>query len=74
VEQEESLGRLGADGVSLVLEELREPGGLARPLGVVDIDLAPPRIRDHDPDQPGPDDEPDDEQPPVELGVHRREV
>ena len=28
-------------------------------------------VGDDEPDQPGSDDEPDDEQPPIELGVHR---
>jgi hypothetical protein len=74
MEQQEALGGLGADGVALVLEQLREPGGLARSFGIVDVALAPARVGDPDPHQPGPHDEPDDEQPPVELGVHRREV
>ena len=39
----------------------------------VDIRIATARIEHHEPDQPGSDHEPDDEQPPVELGIHRRE-
>ena len=34
--------------------------------------LAPARVHDDEPDQPGSDDEPDDEQPDVELGIHPR--
>jgi hypothetical protein len=74
MELEEPLGDLWADRVTLVLEHAREPQRFARPLRLVDIDLAPARVHDHDPDEPGADDKPDDEQPPVELGVHRREV
>jgi hypothetical protein len=49
---------------------LGDPLGLAITLGFVDVDLAAARIRHDEPDQAGPDDEPDDQQPPVELGVH----
>ena len=31
-------------------------------------------VTDDEPDESRPHDEPDDEQPPIELGVHRREV
>jgi len=74
MQREEALCSLGADAVALVFEELRQPGGLTRAFVLVDIDLASSRVHHHDPHQPGPDDEPDDEQPPIELGVHRREV
>ena len=75
VEREQALGGLGADVAALVLEHPREPERLARPLG---RRRCRPRAAaspsTHEPHQPGPHDEPDDEQPPVELGVHRREV
>ena len=74
MEQEESLRGLWADHAPFVLEHPRQPERLTRPLSVIDVDLAPARVHDDDPDEPGPDDEPDDEQPPIELGVHRREV
>ena len=38
----------------------------------VDLGFAPARIHDDEPDQPGSDDEPDDEQPDIELGIHSR--
>jgi hypothetical protein len=74
MEGQETLRDLRTDVDTVVLERPRQPEGLAQPLSIVDIDLTPPRVHDDDPDEPGPDDEPDDEQPPVELGVHRREV
>lgn len=74
MEREEPLGRLGGDVVALILEAGRQPARLLGTLVVVDIDLAPSLIRDHEPDEPGSHDEPNHEQPPTELGVHRREV
>jgi hypothetical protein len=74
MEQEEAFGRLGRD-VEPVLPELgRQPERLAWQLLGIDVLIAPSRVHHHEPDQPGSHDEPDDEQPPVELGVHRREV
>ena len=74
MELQEALDRRGAEIVTLVLEHARQPKSFTGPLGLVDVDLAPTRVHQHDPDEARPDDEPDDEQPPVELGVHRREV
>ena len=74
MEREEPLGRLGADVVTFVLEAGRQPERFLGALIVVDIDVAPSLIRDHEPDQPGSHDEPDHQDPPIELGVHRREV
>ncbi len=71
---QEALGGLRRDVVPLIGQDRGQPGRLARPFGVVDVDLAPARIEDDEPDEPSPHDEPDDEQPPVEFGVHRREV
>lgn len=69
MEHQKPFGDLGADKATLVLEHPRQPEGFTRPLGIVDVDLAPARVHDDDPDEPRPDDEPYDEQPPVELGV-----
>ena len=74
MEEEQALGGLRADLVTLVRQHPRQPEGLARPLPLVDVDIAPPAVHEDEPDQPSSHDEPDDEQPPVELGVHRREV
>ncbi len=74
MEEEQALRDLRADGLPLVRQHARQPQRFARPLLVVDVDLASTRVHQHEPDQPGSHDEPDDEQPPVELGVHRREV
>ena len=74
VEQRAGGRRLRADVVAVLAQDGRQPGRLARPLDRVDVRLAPARVHHDEPDQPGSDDEPDDEQPPVELGVHRRGV
>ena len=52
----------------------RQPQRLARGFVRIDVRLASSRVEDDEPDQPGSDHEPDDEQPPIELGIHRREV
>jgi hypothetical protein len=49
---------------------LRDPARLALAFGFALVDLSAPRIGHDEPHQPGADDEPDDQQPPVELGVH----
>jgi hypothetical protein len=74
MEEQESLRGVGWDLESVLCQLRGQPHRLARQLVRVDVLLAPARVHDHEPDQPGSDDEPDDEQPPVELGVHRREV
>jgi len=74
MQRQEAVGHLGADMVALVREAGRQPQGLSRALVGVDIHLATALVREHEPDKPGPHDEPDHQHPPVELGVHRREV
>ena len=74
VEQEQSIGRLGADVVAVLGQDGGQPGGLARSLDRVDLDVAPSGIHDDEPDQTGSHHQPDDEQPAVELGIHRGEV
>jgi hypothetical protein len=63
-----------ADVVALLAQDGGQPEGLAWSFLVIDVLLAPARVGHHEPDQAGPDDEPDDEQPPIELGVHRGRV
>jgi hypothetical protein len=74
VELQQAVRRLGRDRPSLPAEDRRQPDRLARPLVRLDVGIASSRVGDDEPDQPGSDDEPDDEQPPVELGVHRHRV
>ena len=74
MEHQQTVGRLGADVEPVLVQHRRQPGRLARALDGVDLALAPARVHDDEPDQPGSQDEPDDEQPDVELGIHPREV
>ena len=70
---EQAMGRRRGHVGALLGQDRGQPQRLAR-LGRVDVRSAPSGVEDHEPDQPGSDHEPDDEQPPVELGIHRREV
>jgi len=74
VEFKQALSGLRRNVVPLIDQDRGQPGGLAAALLVLDVHLAPTRIEDDEPDEPRPHDEPDDQQPPVEFGVHRREV
>ena len=53
---------------------LGDPLRLALALVLHDVGLAPARIGQDEPDEARSDDQPDDEQPPVELGVHLARV
>ena len=74
MEEQEAFGRLRADIVPVFAHHGRQPGRLARELDGIDLRFAPARVHDDEPDQPGSHDEPDDEQPYVELGIHPPEV
>ena len=74
MQHQEPIRGLGTDVVAFVHQDSREPGRLARPFHGVHLRLTPPRVQDDEPDQPGSHDEPDDEQPYIELGIHRAEV
>lgn len=50
-------------------QDPRDPDRLAALLGLGDVHVATGRIRHHEPGQRGSEDEPNDEQPPVELPV-----
>jgi hypothetical protein len=71
---QEAAGDGVADHMPLLREHGREPGGLTRSLSGVDVDLAPAGVHQDEPDQPAAHDQTDDQQPPVEFGVHRPEV
>jgi hypothetical protein len=72
LQQPAGAGRADVD--PLLVEDRGQPERLASGLDLFDVRFAPARVEDHEPDQPGSHDEPDDEQPPVELGIHRGEV
>jgi len=74
MEQQQALGGLGADVVAVLGHHRGQPGGFAWPLDRVDLGFAPSRIHDHEPDQAGPQDQADDQQPGVEFSNHRRPV
>jgi hypothetical protein len=74
VELEQAVDGLGVDGPAFTAQDRAQPQGLTRTLLGFDVGVASSRVGDDEPDQPGPDDEPDDEQPPIELGVHRVRV
>jgi hypothetical protein len=74
VEFEQALRGLRADRPALVLHHGGEPERLTRSLLGVDVVLATSGVGHDEPDQSGTDDQPDDEQPPIELGVHGRRV
>jgi hypothetical protein len=74
MEQQQLLGGLRADVVAILGHDHRQPGGLSRPLGRIDLRFASARVHDHQPDEPGAQDETDDQQPDVEFSVHRRPV
>ena len=74
MEEQQPLRCLGTDLVPVLGHHGREPGCLARELDRVDLRLSSARVHHDEPDQPGSHDEPDDEQPDVELGIHPPEV
>ena len=74
MEDEQALGGVRADRMTLLGQHPRQPERLPGSFLLVDVVVAPSSVHQHEPRDPRPDDEPDDEQPPVELGVHRREV
>ncbi len=74
MQRQQAFGDLRGDLVTLVGQAGRQPERLSRSLVGLDVDLAPALVGEHEPDKPGPHDEPDHEHPPVELGDHRREV
>jgi hypothetical protein len=47
---------------------------LARQLVGLDVLLAAAHLAEHEPDETRADGDPDEEQPPIEFRVHRREV
>ena len=74
MEQEQSLRGLRADLVAVLAQDGGQPEGLARALDRVDLGIPPTGVHHDKPDKSGSDDEPDDEQPYVELGIHPPEV
>jgi hypothetical protein len=64
----DAIGRNRAPGIG---QDRGDPARLAGLLRRVDIGVAPSQIGHNEPGESGAEDEPHDEQPPVELGVHR---
>ena len=71
VEAQDLFDSIGADRLSGIGQDRRDPACLAGLFGSVDIRIAPGQVGHDQPGERSTDDEPDDEQPPVELGVHR---
>jgi len=63
-----------ADRPARIGEHLGDPSRFGVQLALLDVGFAPARVSQDQPREPGPDDETDDEQPPVELGVHGARV
>ena len=74
MEQEQAVGCLGTDVVAVLGHDHGQPGRLARTFDRVDLRLAPARVHDDEPDQPGAQDQADDQQPDIEFSVHGRPV
>ena len=74
VEEQEPVRRLGADVVAVLGQDGGQPGSLAWAFDRIDLSVAPSGIHDDEPDQTGSHHQPDDEQPDIELGIHRGEV
>jgi hypothetical protein len=74
MEEEQPFSCLLADVEPVLGHDARKPGRFAGPFEVVDLRFPATRVHDHEPDQPSPHDEPDDQQPDVEFSVHRRPV
>ena len=67
---EDRLGGVGIDAPAGIAERARDPGGLGGDLGLGQVLVAARGVRDHEVREHRAHDDPDDEQPPVELGVH----
>ena len=67
---EDGLGRVGVDRPALVGQGPCQPGSLGRDLAFDDVVLPARGVGEDEVGQHRPDDHTDDEQPPVELGVH----
>jgi phosphatidylglycerol---prolipoprotein diacylglyceryl transferase len=70
VEAEDVEDRVIRDRPSSIRERVADPASLARPFRLGDVHVAPPGVGKHEPDESGADHQPDDQQPPVELGIH----
>jgi len=74
VEEENGFDDVLVHDPAAVGEGLPDPGSLRSQLAGFDVLLPPPAVGEHDPDEAAADDQADDQEPPVELGVHRPRV
>jgi hypothetical protein len=72
VQAEDAVCGSGVDLLANVAHRGGDPGRFHRDLGVLDVRVTAGRIGENEPDERRPGDEPHDQQPPVELGVHGR--
>jgi hypothetical protein len=72
VETQSSIHGRRVDLLSFVAHRGGNPGRFHRELIVLDVRVAPGGVGENEPDQCCPNDEPNDQQPPVEFGVHGR--
>jgi hypothetical protein len=72
VKAEDAVRGPGLDLLAFLAHRAGDPGRFHRDLGVLDVRVTPRRVGKDEPDERRPGDEPHDQQPPVELGVHRR--
>jgi hypothetical protein len=71
MEPEDLIDAIGSNRAAGIGQDRGDPASLAGLFGSVDIRVAPSQIGHHEPGESGAQDEPHDEQPPVELGIHR---
>jgi hypothetical protein len=71
MEAEDLFDAIGCDRAPGIGQDRGDPARLAGLFGRVDVGVTPSQIGHHEPGERGAEDEPHDEQPPVELGVHR---
>jgi hypothetical protein len=72
VETQNSIRGRRVDLLAFVAHRGCDPRRFHRDLVVLDVRVAPGRVGENEPDERRPDNEPHDQQPPVELGVHGR--
>jgi len=72
VETQNSICCRRVDLLAFVAHRSGDPGRFHRDLVVLDVCIAPGRVGENEPDERRPSNEPHDQQPPVELGVHGR--
>jgi hypothetical protein len=65
---QDGLGIVAADRSALAREPHGDPGRLGPALVIGDVPVVPRALHEDDGDEPATGDDPDDQQPPLELG------